>query len=252
MIETFTIPMAAFNRDCAVQVWLPDGYAAGDELYPVMYLLDGERTFGAAGEAGDKPADIMRFMAEWDKKMIVVTIAGAAEEAQRQREYCPFPVVQRDGTELQGMGEATIQWLLHELKPVIDDRYRINPFRLCTGIAGCGMGGTLALYALAKYNNWFSKAACLSSDLKDTFHGMERVVANGYLDSNTRLFLGWGSDEHQERDALARTVGRALQLSRLFVMQECSTYPYQQRGGMCDSASWKGQIPLFMHYLWKE
>lgn len=41
-------------------------------------------------------------------------------------------------------------------------------------------------------------------------------------------------------------------MNRLFVMQESNTYPYQQEGGSKDSESWKKQIPLFMHYLWKE
>lgn len=251
MVEQFSIQMGVFDRTCDIRVWLPKEYRRDDELYPVMYLLDGENTLACA-EEGDQPADFMRFMAEWDKEMIVVSIPGAEDASQRRREFCPFTVTERDGSVLEGMGEATIQWLLNELKPVIDDRYRTNPFRLCTGIVGCGMGGTLALYALAKHNRWFSKAACLSSDLRGVFDDMERLIANDFLDSNTRLFLSWGSNESERRDVLARTVGRALQLRRLFAMQECHTYPYQLRGGTFSSASWKEQISIFMHYLWKE
>lgn len=183
MIETFTIPMTELGRDCAVQVWLPDGYQRGDELYPVIYLLDGPRCFG---DKSDR-SGMMQFMSTWDKEMIVVSFTGAESAERSGAEYCPFSVSAADGTIFQGLGDITIQWLLNTLKPVIDDRYRTNPFRLCTAIAGCGMGGTLALYALAKYNRWFSKAACLSSELATVSDHLENMISSCFVDSNTRL-----------------------------------------------------------------
>lgn len=249
MIETLSVPITEFgSTNCAVQVWLPNGYQRGDELYPVIYLLDGLRCFGAQPEE----SGIMQFMAGWDKEMIVVSIDGAKEESRRRAEYCPFPVTMEDGTIHQGMGDLTIQWILNTLKPIIDDRYRTNPFRLCTAIAGCGMAGTLALYAVSKYNRWFSKAACLSTELTTVSGDMEGMISSCFVDSNTRLFLGWGSEEFTTREEFTSAVGCALQMNRLFVMRESHTYPYQQEGGGQDSESWIRQIPVFMHYLWKE
>lgn len=248
MIETLTIQMTELGRSCAVQVWLPDGYQQGDELYPVTYFLDGPRCFGSQE---DKDA-LFSFMAGWDKEMIVVSIEGASDPETRRAEYYPFPVTTEDGMVYQGMGDLTIQWLFHTLKPVIDDRYRTNPFRLCTGIAGCGAAGTLALYAAAKYNRWFSKAACLSCELVHLSANMQSLVADCFVDSNTRVFFSWGSEEFDVREEFTGAVGSVLQMNRLFVMQDAHTYLYQQEGGKKDRASWSRQTPLFMHYLWKE
>ncbi|MCC8099102.1 MAG: hypothetical protein LIO78_03420 [Clostridiales bacterium] len=252
MIETFTIPGSHQDRECEIQVWLPSGYHDGDELYPVMYLLDGISAFTCKDEAGNVTSSIASFMDSWDKEMIVVSIGGPRNAGEASQDYCPFSRLQQDGVEFSGKGDEVIQWILYKLKSVIDERYRTNPFRLCTAIGGCGMGGTLALYALAKYNRWFSKAACLSCDFSVGYDELSCLIANSYVDSNTRLFLSWGSDEGETRANLSKQVGCSLQLNRLFVMQECSAYPYQQRGGTYSSESWTKQIPLFMHYLWKE
>ncbi|MCD8160673.1 MAG: hypothetical protein LUE61_05740 [Clostridiales bacterium] len=251
MIETFTIPNSLQNRECEIRVWLPRGYQDGDELYPVMYLLDGVRAFTCRDEAGNIMASMASFMDSWDKEMIIVSIGGPGGEGECDQAYCPFSCL-RDGTELSGKGDEVVQWILYKLKPVIDERYRTNPFRLCTAIGGYGMGGTLALYALTKYNRWFSKAACLSCDFSVGYGELSGLIANSYVDSNTRLFLSWGGDEGDTRADLSKQVGCSLQLNRLLVMQECSVYPYQQRGGTHSSESWNKQIPIFMHYLWKE
>ncbi|MCD8341360.1 MAG: hypothetical protein LUC87_04285 [Clostridiales bacterium] len=252
MIEIFTIPGNIQDREYEIQVWLPSGYHDGDELYPVMYLLDGVRAFTCRDAEGNVVSSMASFMDNWDKEMIVVCIGGPQGAGVSEREYCPFSQMQQDGTELAGKGDEAIQWILYRLKPIIDERYRTNPFRLCTAIGGYGMGGTLALYALAKYNRWFSKAACLSCDFSVGYDELSCMIANSYVDSNTRLFLSWGGDEGETRADLSKQVGCSLQLNRLFVMQECSVYPYQQRGGTYSSESWNKQIPLFMHYLWKE
>lgn len=252
MIETLTIPGRLHDRECEIQVYLPAGYYNGDELYPVMYLLDGVKAFTCTDETGAAVSGMVSFMDSWDKEMILVSICDAGDEEACCQEFCPFSGVSQDGMELAGQGDETIQWLLHELKPVIDERYRTNPFRLCTAIGGYGMGATLALYALTKYNRWFSKAACLSCDFCLGFDELRCMIANSYVDSNTRLFLSWGSDEWEKREDLSKEVGCCLQLNRLFNMQECSVYPYQQRWGTHSSECWSKQVPLFMHYLWKE
>ena len=50
----------------------------------------------------------------------------------------------------------------------------------------------MAIYSLAKYNQIFSKAACLSSAI---LGNLEADVLEASIDANTRLYLSWGSQE---------------------------------------------------------
>jgi predicted alpha/beta superfamily hydrolase len=252
MVEYLQVKMPDFGRDCQIRVWLPDSYNSRDDVYSVMYLLNGQKTFGGGGSPAEQQPGVLDFMKQWDKEMIVVLIETAVNEKQRNEELCPFSATMEDGTQIQGRGDAFVLWIINELKPVIDQRYRTDIFGRTQGIGGCGMGGTLALYAAAKYNQWFSRAACLSGELHFVYEELSRLINRSLLKRDTRVFLGWGSNECLTRQQHGLDSGAALQISRLFVMHGCNTYPYQQEGGNRDDQSWMKLVPLFMHYLWKE
>ena len=63
----------------------------------------------------------------------------------------------------QPLGDAYLRYLVNELKPAIDARYRTLPGRENTSILGSSMGGLISLYALCEYPEVFGGAACLST-----------------------------------------------------------------------------------------
>ena len=62
----------------------------------------------------------------------------------------------------QPLGDAYLRYLVRELKPAIDARYRTLPGRESHQHPRLSMGGLIALYAVCEYPEVFGGAACLS------------------------------------------------------------------------------------------
>lgn len=134
-------------------------------------------------------------MDRWDKPMIIVGVECGHEGDERLGEYCPYSVNRGFLRKVKGIGADTVQWMIRELKPMIDREYRTYPFRECTGIAGSSMGGLMAVYAVICYNRWFSKAACLSSAVSPCMSYINRDLKSHFINPDTRVYLSWGTKE---------------------------------------------------------
>ena len=145
-----------------LHIYLPDSYDYTQERYPVMYFFDGHNLFYDEDATYGTSWGLKGFLDHWNKPMIVVGIECGHEGEERLNEYCPYHVGKGFLSRVQGIGDDTIRWMIDDLKTMIDRDYRTCPFRECTGIAGSSMGGLMALFASIRYNQWFSKAACLS------------------------------------------------------------------------------------------
>ena len=103
------------------------------------------------------------------RKCIVV---GIDNTDKRLNEYYPaktclyVPTDKREGKELKDfLGDAYLCFLVEEVKPFIDKRYKPLTSREHTYLMGSSMGGLISLYGLCEYPQVFGGAACLSSHL---------------------------------------------------------------------------------------
>ena len=82
--------------------------------------------------------------------MIIVGIECNHEGQKRLNEYCPYQIESKYFGHLNGQGKILMDWVVNELKILVDQKYRTYPFRECTGIAGSSMGinGVLYCYLL--------------------------------------------------------------------------------------------------------
>lgn len=145
------------KRDCIyspkgknrpLHIWLPDSYFHSTEHYPVMYFFDGHNLFRDEDATYGKSWGMQPFLEGWSKEMIVVGIECGHEGYERLSEYLPYPAAAGSHfAQFDPMGKATMDWIVNEIKPVIDRDYRTVPFRECTAIGGSSMGGLMALYA---------------------------------------------------------------------------------------------------------
>ena len=55
-----------------------------------------------------------------------------------------------------------LRFLVYELKPFVDSRYRTRPDREMTFLMGSSMGGLISLYGICEYPQVFGGAGCLS------------------------------------------------------------------------------------------
>lgn len=240
-----------------LHIYLPEHYEESEERYPVMYFFDGHNLFYDSDATYGKCWGLREFMDRWDKPMIIVGIECGHEGNERLGEYCPYPVSRGFLRNVHGIGDDTVRWIIRELKPMIDREYRTFPFRECTAVAGSSMGGLMAVYAVICYNQWFSKAACLSSAVAPCMPYIYRDLKSHFINPDTRVYLSWGTKEargvqdHNREDVTSYTSRRNRSIGKYLADRGAAVQIYCQVGGGHCEADWEKQIPGFMDFLWK-
>lgn len=246
----------AKGKNRMLHIYLPDDYLASGERYPVMYFFDGHNLYFDEDATYGKCWGIKAFLDNWSKKMIIVGLECSHEGYERLDEYSPYTFKSWFGGYIHGTGKETMDWIVNEVKPMIDANYPTLTFREATGIGGSSMGGLMAVYAAAVYNDTFSKAACISSAIGTCFKKVAKDIAFSKIDANTRVFLSWGTEEaggtkeNPDDDWQTRTARNNLAAEALFRQQFADTMVYCQRYGNHCEADWEKQVPAFMDYLW--
>jgi predicted alpha/beta superfamily hydrolase len=157
-----------------VFVWLPPGYDSSGERYAVLYVHDGQNLFDGTTSASGAGWNMDLHLAalELDGKARPAIVVGIANTRDRWREYAPqaalagLPQELRDRLASEAGGEPLadryLDFIVRELKPFVDSRFRTRPGRDDTFVMGSSMGGLISLYALLRYPDVFGAAACLS------------------------------------------------------------------------------------------
>ena len=248
----------ALNAHRPLHIRVPDW---GEPPFPVMYFFDGHNLFSDADATYGKSWGLDEYCAAWDKPMIIVGLECSHEGDERLSEYLPF---QTNYGWLRGRaarGEDTMRAMVYELKPYIDSAFPAIPFRECTGIGGSSMGGLMAAFALIRYNQYFSKAACLSPSLGSVSGMLWHEMNETALSPDTRAYFSWGTLEGYGglqkidpwREDKSSWVYRSCRTTANKIeKQGGKTKMYCQIGGRHCEADWEKQAGIFMPFLWQE
>lgn len=176
-------------------VYLPPGYDAAADRYPVFYLQDGQNLFDPATAFGgqdwraDATADEL-ILSGAIPPMLLVGVYNIG--VRRISEYTPTRDAQnRKG----GKGDRYAQMLARELKPFIDAEYRTRRGVLDTGVGGSSLGGLVAIEAGLLYPRVFGKVAVMSPSVwwdQRSILGMVRRFSGG---THPRIWLDTGTEE---------------------------------------------------------
>ena len=139
-----------------------------------------------------------------------------------------------------------MNWLVRELKPYIDEHYRTLPDRLHTIVAGSSMGGLMALYAAAAYNDVFQRAACLSPSLWVAPGKMLELIAKARIGRDSCIYMDYGE---KELDNHPGTAAALISTAQLLMVKGVNVTLRIAPGGTHCEASWEKQIPVFMECL---
>jgi predicted alpha/beta superfamily hydrolase len=185
-----THPKLRHPRD--VIVWLPPSYEKDTrQRYPVLYMHDGQNiidpstSFLGADWRVDEVADSL-IRAQKIEEIIVVGIYNSPD---RNPEY--------SDTEL---GRAYADFVVHQLKPMIDSTYRTKPEAKNTAVMGSSMGGLISFLFVWWHPEVFSKVGCLSSAfLVDDNKILREVRAYTGPQKPIRVYLDDGSEGLEAR-----------------------------------------------------
>ena len=244
------------DRNRPLHIYLPDDYEDTDERYPVMYFFDGHNLFTDEDATYGKCWGLKNFLDQWSKKMIVVGIECGHEGEERLSEYLPYPTVGKFLKNQTVMGGQTFEWIIQEIKPMIDREYRTYPFRECTGIAGSSMGGLMAVYGVVHHNEYFSKAACISSAIGFCMPALMKDLSANRMNPDTRVYLSWGTNEAYgledvgKEDTTSKTYKWNHRVAESVWKCGAAAKLYSQVGGGHCEADWEKLVPGFMEFLW--
>lgn len=227
-----TMPELA-PRTRRIWVYLPTGYDQTKKKYPVLYMHDGQNLFDAryafAGEWGiDEISDSMR------SRYIVVGIDNGGQK--RMQEY-NVEDHERFG---KGEGEAYLQFIVNQLKPFIDQRFRTKSDKKHTAIAGSSMGGLISYYAGIQYPHVFGRIGVFSPsfwivrDLKSSWS--QAKVSKSQL-----WFFYAGGKEGETMVPLTKEVEQ--QIAQQF---KAKTYLEINPDGRHQESAWRQAFPAFL------
>ncbi|HEX6083668.1 MAG TPA: alpha/beta hydrolase-fold protein [Thermoanaerobaculia bacterium] len=204
-IEDFESTILGNQRQ--VTVYLPAGYDERDDRrYPVLYLHDGQNLFDA--ERAYVPGNHWRVQDAADQAIgertvapiIIVGIDHAGPA--RIDEYTPVRDRKHSGG---GRAADYARFLIEELKPAIDARYRTLTDAENTGVGGSSLGGLISLYLALHHRDVFGRAAVMSPSV----WWSERAIledTEAYDAPPPRMWLDIGGREGTEALQDARTL----------------------------------------------
>jgi enterochelin esterase-like enzyme len=204
-IKDEVVPSQVLGANRAIHVYLPPSYEkAASRRYPVLYVQDGQNIFSPAGTNcafgwGSWQLDTTADELVRAKKMPEIIMVAVDNSFARRGEY--------GGRHHAPGGPATNSafenyeaFLVTELKPHIDHRYRTLPGAAHTAVMGSSVGGLGSVVLAWDHPEVFGGAASLSgSDISEQTNFLNQVLKNFhgppkpfrvYLDSGVVDFTG--------------------------------------------------------------
>jgi len=225
-------PKLRYPRD--VIVWLPPSYEKeARQRYPVLYMHDGQNlidpstSFLGADWRVDEVADsLIR-----GQKMEEIIVVGIYNTPDRTPEY--------SDTEL---GRAYADFVIHQLKPMIDSTYRTKPEAKNTAVMGSSMGGLISFLFVWWHPEVCSKAGGLSSAfLVDDNKILREVRAYTGPKKPIRVYLDDGSEGLEARLKPGYDEMVALLLEKGYVKGANLEYFYDVGAGH-DERAWAKRL----------
>jgi predicted alpha/beta superfamily hydrolase len=206
-----------------VLVYLPPSYSRlFRRRYPVLYLHDGQNVFDAATsfagvEWGVDEAAQRLIGRKLIEPLIIVAVANIGEE--RIHEYAPTPGViePKDKPKKRSRGLARIygQFLIEELKPYIDRKYRTQREAEFTGLGGSSLGGLATLAMGILFPQAFTRLIVMSPSIWWDDFSVYRLVDMVEEKPPLKIWLDTGTAEpgwEQARELCHRLVKKGWSL----------------------------------------
>jgi predicted alpha/beta superfamily hydrolase len=240
-------------------VWLPGNYFAPvnrNKHYPVLYMQDGQNLFDEA----------TAFNHEWrvDETIEFLTgsmrigpmiVVGIDNTRRRANEYLPYPDPENKELgkpETQDVhGKQYGDFVINEVMPLIQKKYRVALGPQNTGLGGSSYGGAVTLYTVLTHPGVFGKALIESPSLligdgqllkdaeKATVLLQRMYVAIGTAEDSDEKDAAKDADAVRDLEKILRSKG--LGPTRLKVVVE--------EGAKHDELAWSKRLPDALLFL---
>ena len=236
-----------------VLVYLPRGYRRfSRRRYPVLYLQDGQNVFDAATsfsgvEWGVDEAAERLIKENLIEPLIVVAVANTGE--QRIDEYAPTRGVidakAKRKKRSKGLAQKYGHFLMDELKPYIDRKYRTNPGAEFTGLGGSSLGGLVTFAIGILYPQVFGRLMVMSPSIWWDNFAIYRLVDSIEQKPPLKVWLDIGTAEpgwEQARELVNRLLEKGWKLQKDLQYMEA-------QGADHSEAAWATRVEPALRFL---
>lgn len=200
------------ETDRDIVVYLPPGYTeAPQRRYPVLYIQDGQNLFdpqtafirGKHWRLGETAGKLIR---EGKVEPLVIVGVGHGRD-KRIDEYTPTRDERR---KVGGKADLYGRFLLDELIPFVNSRFRTAGGAKATGLGGSSLGGLVSLYLALRNPETFGKVAVLSPSVWWDRNIIIRMVRSLPRRLDLMIWLDIGTEEGRLEVKRARLLRDAL------------------------------------------
>lgn len=256
LVEQIELTSAIFGNTRTLRVILPPDYNNPENLqqrYAVLYFNDGFAVFKPTG--WNAPQTISRQMRERAiPPVIVVGIDNAATikngtVADRTNEFLPYPD-KSEPLAPNPRGKLYPEFLVKEVMPRINQKYRTRTGAANTGIAGASYGGVAALYTVMNQPNVFGQLLLESTPLFLSDHKLVEQ-AKTFKQWPHRVYIGIGTKETDDEE-LNRTAEPAMKELQSIIQKnspQARTMLVVEVGASHTSATWGKRLAVALEFL---
>lgn len=256
MFEHFEVNITPFNQKRTVRVYVPNSYKDDSEKrYPVLYMHDGQNLYKDEDAGYGMSWGISDYLEQSGLELIVVGIDCNTEGYKRLDEYSPWvsttireKLPSLEG-EIGGEGKDYIDYIVHELKPLIDKKYRTDADE--TSMAGSSMGGLISTYAACAYPHIFRKVASISSAYWFNQEEIEDLIKQSDLSKIKKFYLDVGTNESTESVDNQNYIQSSERVYQILKEKVKNCKFEIAEGAVHNELAWKERVPAIFTYLYK-
>ncbi|OCL98621.1 Ferri-bacillibactin esterase BesA [Aliarcobacter thereius] len=205
--QEFIISSKFHKQDYLIQIYKPKSEIPKDG-YEVVYVLDGNATFPYASVMAQIRDNNTRVN---NKVPLIVAIGYASKNLfnveARSFDYTPpyvgelkTPKNRGSSKFAQGGADKFYSFLQRQLKPIIEESYKINKQKQT--LFGHSFGGLFTLYAFLNHNEDFQNFVAASPSIWWNDFAIIKEIKNKRIDfkNPTKLFLSVGEVENKDKN----------------------------------------------------
>jgi predicted alpha/beta superfamily hydrolase len=199
VLEKFPVYMTSFKQERLISVYLPECYTEENKRFPVLYMHDGQNVFEDEGAINGVSLGMKDYLDTSGLEIIVVAVDQNPEGEERVNEYCPWvhgevsKQILGYASSSGGRGKEYVDFIVNELKPLIDEKYRTIENH--TSMAGISLGGLTSTYAACRYPDIFKRIAAISPGFYRNQEEIEKLLRDSDLTAIERFYMDLGTKE---------------------------------------------------------
>ncbi|HMO50188.1 MAG TPA: alpha/beta hydrolase-fold protein [Kiritimatiellia bacterium] len=234
-----------------IRVFLPPGYDPHSTPgYPTLYLHDGQNVFAPGGPFGCWRAEqVAGELIGSGRTPPFIIIAIDNDGINRRHEYVP-PGDAYAGAE-PGRADAYARFVLEDIMPLVNARWRTRPEPEATTVGGSSLGGVVSLYLALETDRFggaasLSTAICWAPNYLTGLAGRSGVALRLYHDIGTAEYTSMAPADYEHAPRLLHD-----RLTALLVNPEPNLRFVVAEAADHNEAAWHQRLPDILTWLMK-